>query len=82
MELNENWKLTTQNNAYLWEGNQISKQNRYPCYCLPHYLSMYTVHNVMYVMYLYKKELLYLHIQILTEKEALSSKVHSFLWRN
>ena len=43
---------------------------------------MYTVHNVMYVMYLYKKELLYLHIQILTEKEALSSKVHSFLWRN
>ena len=38
---------------------------------------MYTVHNVMYVMYLYKKELLYLHIQILTEKEALSSKVHS-----
>ena len=28
-------------------------------------------------MYLYKKELLYLHIQILTEKEALSSKVHS-----
>ena len=32
MELNEKWKLTTQNNAYLWEGNQISKQNRYPCY--------------------------------------------------
>ena len=31
MELNEKWKLTTQNNAYLWEGNQISKQNRYPC---------------------------------------------------
>ena len=30
MELNEKWKLTTQNNAYLWEGNQISKQNRYP----------------------------------------------------
>ena len=32
MELNEKWKLTTQNNAYLWEGNQISKQNRYPCH--------------------------------------------------
>ena len=31
MELNEKWKLTTQNNAYLWEGNQTSKQNRYPC---------------------------------------------------
>ena len=31
MELNEKWKLTTQNNAYFWEGNQISKQNRYPC---------------------------------------------------
>ena len=31
MEFNEKWKLTTQNNAYLWEGNQISKQNRYPC---------------------------------------------------
>ena len=31
MELNKKWKLTTQNNAYLWEGNQISKQNRYPC---------------------------------------------------
>ena len=31
MDLNEKWKLTTQNNAYLWEGNQISKQNRYPC---------------------------------------------------
>ena len=34
MELNEKWKLTTQNNAYLWEGNQISKQNRYPWYLL------------------------------------------------
>ena len=32
MELNEKWKLTTQNNGYLWEGNQISKQNRYPWY--------------------------------------------------
>ena len=35
MELNEKWKLTTQNNAYLWEGNQISKQNRYPCFWGP-----------------------------------------------
>ena len=34
MELNEKWKLTTQNNAYLWEGNQISKQNRYPWFIM------------------------------------------------
>ena len=31
MDLNEKWKLTTQNNAYFREGNQFSKQNRYPC---------------------------------------------------
>ena len=31
MELTEKWKLTTQNNANVVEGNQISKQNRYPC---------------------------------------------------
>ena len=31
LELTEKWKLTTQNNAYNMEANQISKQNRYPC---------------------------------------------------
>ena len=30
LELTEKWKLTTQNNAYDMEANQISKQNRYP----------------------------------------------------
>ena len=32
LELTEKWKLTTQNNAYNMEANQISKQNRYPCH--------------------------------------------------
>ena len=32
LELTEKWKLTTQNNAYDMEANQISKQNRYPCH--------------------------------------------------
>ena len=31
LEVTEKWKLTTQNNAYNMEANQISKQNRYPC---------------------------------------------------
>ena len=32
LELTEKWKLTTQNNAYDMEANQISKQERYPCH--------------------------------------------------
>ena len=31
LELTEKWKLTTENNAYNMEANQISKQNRYHC---------------------------------------------------
>ena len=31
LELTVKWNLTTQINAYDMEGNQISKQNRYPC---------------------------------------------------
>ena len=41
MELNEKWKLTTQNNAYLWEGNQFSKQNRYPCLNTPQKVQLF-----------------------------------------
>ena len=32
LELTVKWNLTTQINAYDMEGNQISKQNRYPCH--------------------------------------------------